>query len=182
MARPSSVRQLPPELRDLIARLRGDKGCTIDQIREKLLELDAPVSRSALGRYVQEIDAAAEEIQRTRAMAEAITARYGEGDESRLARANIEMMHGLLFRLQFNEGGRVEMDAKEAMFLASALKSLTGAAKDDQAVVERLRKTIQAEHVAAIQKIEAEEARRGGGKADPEATLKRVRELYGLYS
>ncbi|KAB2888393.1 MAG: DUF3486 family protein [Desulfobulbaceae bacterium] len=169
MARPSSVKKLPAEVRDQIARLR-EGGCTIDQILAKLAELDAGVSRSALGRYVQEIDAAAEEVRKTRAMAEAITARYGDGDESRLARANMEMMHGLLFRLQFNEGRRVEMDAKEAMFLASALKSLTGAAKDDQAVIERLRKTVAAQAAAMME--EAAAATKGGLTADTIALFK----------
>jgi len=57
MARPSSIERLPAELRELIGHLR-ERGRTIDEILAKLAELDVDVSRSALGRHVQHLDAA----------------------------------------------------------------------------------------------------------------------------
>jgi len=56
MARMSTVDRLPPEVRELIERLRGN-GRTIDEILAKLRDLDAEVSRSALGRHIKLLDA-----------------------------------------------------------------------------------------------------------------------------
>lgn len=57
MARPGTLDRAPIEVRRLIARRRRD-GLTIDQLREELRAAGHPVSRSALGRHVQRLDAA----------------------------------------------------------------------------------------------------------------------------
>jgi DNA-binding transcriptional ArsR family regulator len=57
MAHMSTIRRLPAELREMIARLRQN-GLTIDEIMAKLHELDVGVSRSALGRHIKLLDEA----------------------------------------------------------------------------------------------------------------------------
>ena len=49
MARPSTIDRLPDAIKALIGKLRGS-GRTIDEIRDKLLELEVSIPRSTLGR------------------------------------------------------------------------------------------------------------------------------------
>lgn len=131
----SKVARLPEEARVLVGSLLK-AGRTLDEIMGKLQELALPVddlpSRSGLGRWVKQHSAIVEEMQRQASIGEALVSRYGEAGDSRTARLNIAMAQGLLTRLMFTEEGQIAMlDAKEAMFLASAIKSLTGASRDD---------------------------------------------------
>lgn len=182
MGRQSSIKRLPPEVRELIAELR-EKGRTIDEVLDKLRELDVDVSRSALGRHVKQLDAIGAEIRRSRAVAEALVRRYGEAPESRTARLNIEIMHGFITKLLFNEEGEgVTLEPKEAMQLASAMQKLAQASKQDvdrEALIGReFRDKVErklAEAEAAID--ESPEA------ADPRQVLKRIREdVYGIFT
>jgi hypothetical protein len=131
MRRPTKIERLPADVRDLIARLR-DAGRTIDEIRDKLLELDVEVARSTLGEHVQKIDAIAARVRESRAAAEAIMARLGEGGEDRTARLNIELMHaGVMQLLSGGEEGPITLDPQSAMFLSRALRDLAAAAKQE---------------------------------------------------
>jgi Bacteriophage Mu, Gp27 len=56
MARPSTIDRLPIEFRELVTGLR-DQGKTIEEIGAALARLGAPVSRAALGRHTQKLDA-----------------------------------------------------------------------------------------------------------------------------
>ena len=177
----SSVQRLPPELREMIARLR-EGGRTIDEILMKLQELDAEISRSALGRHVKQLDAIGAELRRSREIAEALVRRYGEAPESRTARLNIELMHGLISKMMVNDEGQVvTLDPKEAMFAATAMQKLAQAAKQDADREKLIRQEF-------VQKLEAklaeaeEEMAEGGGK-DPAEVLRRIREdVYGIFS
>lgn len=131
MARKSSIDRLPPEVQALIGELRRG-GRTIDEILDKLRELAVGVSRSALGRHVKQFDAIVEQLQQSRTIAEAIADRFGDRADDKMARANIEMMHALMMKLMVSEkGDTVELDPQDAMFLATALQRLSGAAKTD---------------------------------------------------
>lgn len=151
MPRPSSIKRLPPEIQERIGQLR-DQGRTLDEILAKLSELDVDVSRSALGRHVKTLDAVGERIRRQRALAEALVAKYGDAPESRIARLNLELIHGILFQLSAGEDGEpVELEPRDAMFLAKALRDLTGAEKTAGDVV-KLQSQIAAE---VARKVEA---------------------------
>lgn len=131
MARPSTIQRLPAEVREMIGSLR-ENGRTIDEILAKLRELELDVSRSALGRHVQQIDAIGKEIRRSREVAEALVKQYGEAPEDRTARLNIQLMHGLVTRLMFTDDGqRIEFEPKEAMQMATALQKIVQASKQD---------------------------------------------------
>ena len=127
MARPSSIDKLPGKIRELIGELRAN-GRTIDEILDKLHELDVDVSRSALGRYTQDIDALHERLRESRAVAETVMGRIEDSSAGQVARINIELMHASLLKLM---SGEVKMDGKEAMFLATALQKLASASKVD---------------------------------------------------
>lgn len=140
MARPSTIQRLPAEVREMIGSLR-ENGRTIDEILAKLRELEVDVSRSALGRHVQQIDAIGKEIRRSREVAEALVKQYGEAPESRTAQLNIELMQGLVTRLMFAEDGElVSFEPKDAMMMATALQKLAQASKQDADRVLLIRK------------------------------------------
>ncbi|MCC7167466.1 MAG: DUF3486 family protein [Rhodospirillales bacterium] len=161
MGRQSTIDRLPDELRDLIGRLR-EKGRTIDEILAKLGEMDADVSRSALGRHVKKLDKLGERLRKNRALAEALVARFGEGTENRQLRLNIELMHSILTDLFYaaeeDEAAEgVSFDPKDAHFLAKALDHLSKAQVKDAEFVNKLRdqasKEAKAEAGRAVDKV-----------------------------
>jgi len=162
MAYPSSIDKLPDEVRALIGRLRGS-GWTIDEILAHLNKLDLvedAISRSALARHTQKIDALTEHLKLSRGMATAVMERLEDQDDDKTARMNMELMQSLLFQLLMGEDGKpVELTPKDAMQLATTLQRLAGAGKSD---VERVRK---------IRELAATEARQHAA-ADAEETAK----------
>lgn len=131
MGHKSTIDRMPAEIRDTIARLR-EKGRTIDEIRDKLGELDVEVARSTLGRHIKRIDAVYERVKESRAAAEAIMSRLGESADNRTARLNIELMHANLSDLLMGEDGEeVTLDPESAMFLGRTLRDLATASKYD---------------------------------------------------
>lgn len=186
MPRPSKVDRLPAEIRELIGELRGD-GRTIDEILAKLRELKVELARSTLGRHVQELDALGEQIRKSRAIAEALVARFGDAPESRTARLNIELMHGqvmkLLAAVDPASGETVSFTPREVQFLSDALHRLSRASKDD---VDREEKTRALVHKEIAEKAKAaaetigDRIKARGGALDPE-TLRTIREeIYGI--
>ena len=127
MVRKSSIDRLPAKIRDLIGSLR-EQGRTIDEIHAKLEELDVDVSRSALGRYTQQIDQLAEVLREGRVVSQAVMDKIEDAGDDRVARMNIELMHTVVTKLLL---GQTDIDAKEAAFLAGALKNLAAAGKAD---------------------------------------------------
>ncbi|MFZ2470195.1 MAG: DUF3486 family protein [Parvibaculum sedimenti] len=157
MGRLSKIDRLPSELKELIGRLR-DQGRSIDDILTKLQELepDLDVSRSGLGRHVQKIDAIGSRLRESRAIAEAVIAKLGENPDNRTARLNIELMHSNLMSLlaaQDDDGEAIQLDAKEAMFLAGAIKDLASAAKTDQDRELKIRQEVAKEAAKIADKV-----------------------------
>lgn len=183
MGRQSSIRRLPPEVREVISELR-DRGRTIDEILGKLHELDVSVSRSALGRHVKQLDAIGAELRRSRMVAEALVKRYGEAPESRTAKLNIELMHGLISKLMFSEDGeQVELDPKEAMQIATAMQKLAQASKQEVDREALLKREFAQKVDRKLAEAEAELTGDAGPAADPREVLRRIREdVYGIFS
>lgn len=151
----SSVKQLPPEIREEIAILR-ERGVTIDAIMAKLQELGAEISRSALGRYVKEIGQVGERIRRSREIAEALVRKLGDAPESRQGRLNIELMHTVVLDLLMPAGGdgkAVTIDAEQAALIARTLRDLAGAQKADADFVLRIRQETAKAAAAAVDRV-----------------------------
>ncbi|MBI1262965.1 MAG: DUF3486 family protein [Rhizobiales bacterium] len=156
MGRPSKIDKLPSELKDVIGRLR-ERGRSIDEIFAKLQELDPDidVSRSGLGRHVQRIDTIGKRLRESRAVAEAVIDRLGASTDNRTARLNIELMHSNLMALlsaEDDDGDAIQLDAKNAMFLAGALKDLASAAKTDQDRELKIRMEVAKEAAKTVEK------------------------------
>jgi hypothetical protein len=168
MPRPSTVKRLPTECRELIGQLR-DEGRTLDEILNKLRELRVDVSRSALGRYTQQLDAVGAELRRSREIATALVREFGAEPESRTARLNIEMMQAVVMKLMVGEDGKVgTFDPEEVMFLSQALHRLAAANKLD---AERTIQ-IQQEVLAKAAKAAEVTAKRAGLSADTVQAIK----------
>ncbi|ATI11057.1 MULTISPECIES: DUF3486 family protein [Acetobacter] len=181
MARPSSIDQLEPEIRDEIGRLRGN-GHTLDEILAALRELDVThISRSALGRHVQSMEKIGAKLRHSRNIAEALVRQLGGEPASRSAQLNIELLHSAVLDLflaaQNAEGGKpdgrgiaaLNGNPEGIMMLAKALDHLTKSAKSDienqKAIEERVERRLKAQaekHVVSEAKkrgISAETAR-----------------------
>lgn len=160
MARKSTIEKLPPAIRKEIGRLREEEGRSIDEILAHLRKLapEADISRSAMGRYTQRIDAMGAVLKDAREGAAALMAQIGERGEGDVQRLNTEMAQALITRFMMREDGKpVELDAKESMFLASAIKSLTAASRDNAAFVEKVEKRAAA-RAAEMAKTAARQA------------------------
>lgn len=178
MGRQSTIKRLPPRVRERIVELR-DNGHSIDDILAHLAGMDAHVSRSALGRHLKQMDAIGREIRRSREIAEALVKQYGDAPQNRTARLNIELLHSLVNRILFNEDGEAaEMDAGAAMQLSRAMKDLTTAARHDIAAELEIRKNFAAKAADAA----ADAASKvGDGRLTP-AQLTMIREqVYGVF-
>lgn len=163
--RPSSITRLPDEVRLKIGALR-DQGRTIDEILEHLEKLDVDVSRSALARHVKKIDAVAEDMRRNRAIAEGIGRTLGDDQTGRVARMNIELLHGMLMKLMTGadeDGGPVTLEAKEAMMLAIAIEKASKASKSELDI--QIKEAVETERRTATQdaaKAAEKSARKAG--------------------
>ncbi|MEZ5648639.1 MAG: phage protein Gp27 family protein [Alphaproteobacteria bacterium] len=182
--RTSSVKRQPPEILELIGKLRA-AGKTIDEILAKLqeLELEQPVSRTALGRHIKEIDGIREHIGKSRTIAQALIEKLGDGPDMRTARLNIELLHSMILKLLVTEEGQVlEIDGKAAFFLAKTLKDLAAASKSDADREKVIRDAIQKEAKKKIDQLGAAmgKAEAAGKPLSRKDILKKLHEAYGI--
>ncbi|MHC1700297.1 MAG: phage protein Gp27 family protein [Humidesulfovibrio sp.] len=185
MPRKSSIRSLPPEIREQIGALLERH--TLTEIIEHLQQLDVKVSRSALGRYKQHLDRVGEKLRRSREVAEALIQKLGNAPESKALRLNVELMHGLLMDLALSandegEAGEGEekakgvvLDAQDAMWLAKALDHLSRASKSDADLIAKLREQARKE-VEAEMTSRLDDAARAQGM--PEDQVRFWREKF----
>jgi hypothetical protein len=188
MTRLSTIDQLPDDVRELIGALRR-QGRTIDQILAKLRELEVDVSRSALGRHVKEIDEVAEVLRYSRGLGDAIVERFGDNPDARTARLNVELMHAIMNRVimaQQSEGS-VQLEPREAMFLATALEKLGKASLADATAIAKEKEEREKDRKRAVDAAKAAAAEivdQAGKKFDlsPEALQHIREEIYSLKS
>lgn len=131
MGKRSSIRQLPTELRAELDALLADGRFTIRDITDKLRELGADVSKSAVHRYSQDFERVAKDIRLAREMAIAIGRELEavpDGDSGRLV---IESLQALLLRARMQLADGDELDVQELSFLARAAKDLASALKSN---------------------------------------------------
>lgn len=153
MPQRSSLIRLPPEIKEVIAVLR-EQGRTLDEIREKLLELNTDVPRSTLGRYVQNIEKVSERVQKWQHISAALIKRFGTVDDDKTVWLIYEMIYAriadMLVALE-------EFDPKAAMMASKALDHLSRAKHYTTQTIEKARKAgiddaVKAMHKAGKQK------------------------------
>ena len=183
MGRVSSVKRLPPELRECIGKLRG-QGKTLDEILEHLRRLDSDlsISRSALGRYTKQYAVIAAEMEKANMMAEALVREQRDQPAGTTARLNMQLMHTAVYRLLSrsvggdDEGGEpVTFSPQEAMQLWKALEHASRAAKTDAEYTAKIREEIRREEAAKLEKAAARVGAESTGESlSLEAARKRI--------
>jgi len=147
VARPSSIARLPHELVDLCHRLIRD-GKTIPQITDKLNELDADVSQSAVGRYVKSAREQMARYQSAQAIAGQWVTQIGENPTGDVGSLLAEMLKTIAFTTLAGMGDEESADGKKTkppkpmdiMLLAKAIRDLEATSK---ANIERREKIEQ---------------------------------------
>ncbi len=144
---PSTISRLPQEVRAEIGRLR-EAGHTLDEILQPLCALHGvDVSRSALGRYTKKQQALREAVTRSHIMSEAISRNFADGKTSRVAQANVDLLHSMLMKFMVivegedSDDNENKLDAKDLMMLATAVDKLAKASKTD--FEQRLKEAIE---------------------------------------
>lgn len=138
--RPSSIDRLDAEVRELIAKLRVDKGWTIDEILEQLQKLgQGHISRSALGRHVRTLEDVSADLRETQVYAEALAREHGDGNQSQLLDVNMQLLQANMFRLMLasKDGEGIQLGPKDAKDFADALRSIALTRKTDLDVIEK---------------------------------------------
>ncbi|MCA3288220.1 MAG: DUF3486 family protein [Roseomonas sp.] len=181
MARPSTIARLPSEIREAIGRLR-DQGRTLDEILTHLQGMEVTVSRSALGRHVQQMDKVGERLRRSRAISEALVRQLGDAPESQTARLNIEMMHSFLFDFLASaeegaeEGSEAALahvrDPKSVALMAEAVQRLTTASRQNVEFVARVEDRAAQKAKAGAARAAEAVAREKGLSADTVRAIK----------
>lgn len=140
---PSTIDRLEPEMRELIAHLRIDKGWSIDQIKERLAKVEqVEVSRSALGRHVRDLADVAAQMRDTQIYAEALAKEVGDADEGKMLSLNAQMLQANMFRLMLAEqdGEGVQLAPKDAKAISEVLRNLALTRRTEIDVIERAEK------------------------------------------
>ena len=183
MARPSSIARLPKELADVCHRLIRE-GKTIHEITDKLNELEADVSKSAVGRYVK---SAREQMQRYREAQEVAgrwVAELGENSKGDVATLCQQMLTGIAFttldqvaqqQLEVGDGDGKPAKPLKAMDLMLFAKALESIESGSTRALERREKIER----AALQRqaAAAEEVARERGLSDDQWEAIRARFL-----
>lgn len=176
MARKSSIQQLDPRLRDAVDELIREGRYTLDDIVAHLAKLnggEAPVSRSALGRYAQRAEEQMRRYREAREVAKVWVDKFENEPDGDVARLLPEMLRSVAFQTLGSLGDREESaEAQEVMFLAKAMKDLASA---DVLTTQRILKI--REETAKKAAVEAVKTAKAQGLSDEAAELIRQKIL-----
>lgn len=176
MARKSTIQQLDPRLREAIDGLLREGRHTLDDIIAKLAELnagEAPVSRSALGRYAQRAEEQMKRYREAQEVAKVWVDKLESEPNGDVARLIPEMLRSVAFQTLGSLGDREDSaDAQEVMFLAKAVKDLASA---DKLTTERI--LVIRQEVAKRAAVEAVKQAKASGLSDDAAEIIRQKIL-----
>ncbi|MXV35826.1 MULTISPECIES: phage protein Gp27 family protein [unclassified Saccharibacter] len=136
MARRSKISRLPPELKRRIGEL-WDAGATLDQVMEALRGVD--VSRSSLGRHIQQRDKMVERLRRSRAVADSVVQNLGDKSPGETQAVVIESLFSIIFDMFGGDNAEdaatsLQNNPKSMSMLAGAIRSLAQARQLDVTV------------------------------------------------
>jgi len=177
MARKSSIRRLPPQLRKELDRLLADGRYTLDQVTAHLQTLGAAVSRSAVGRYSQEFEEVARQLRESRELVAVFARELGPLPDNDLGRFLPEMLHKLIYDVIRPRAGGAggELEPKELMQLARAIKDSVGSSKISAELALKLKAEAKREAQAEVKAQLSGAA--AGGRLDPAVAQEALRVL-----
>jgi len=161
VARKSSITQLDPRLREAVDGLIRDGRATLDDILLHLAQLnggEAPVSRSALGRYAQRATEQMARYREAQEVAKVWVDKFESEPNGDVARLLPEMLRSVAFQTLGSMSERSEAaDAEEVMLLAKAMKDLASADKLTSERILRIRQeTLKLAAVEAASEAKAQ--------------------------
>ncbi len=170
MGRASTVAKLDPAVQAEVASLIR-AGRSIDEIVAALRELGAQASRSAVGRYVKSARDSMEKYRQAQEVAKVWVDKLEAEPQGDVARLLPEMLRTVAFQTLSTMGeGEDAAGPQELMFLARALKDLSGATKANVEVALLLKR--MREQAAAAATDVAKTAKKAGLS---EATIDMIR-------
>lgn len=158
MAPRSKISRMPPEVKRKIGEL-WDAGATLDQILQALGSVD--VSRSALGRHIQQRERLVERLRRSREIADSVVQNLGDKNPGKTQAILIESLHSIIFDMFSGENAddaitSLQASPKGMSMLADAIHSLARAQRLDVDVradlEKRAREKAEQEATAAVTK------------------------------
>lgn len=137
MGRPSSIRRLPPDLKEALDAWLRDKRLTQAEARERLNEYLSerdlpPVSRSAVNRYAVSMDKVGERMRQSREMADAWIARLGADTSGRVGELVISMMTTLVYE--------INLKLQDAVITPESLPGLSRQLRELSLTAQRLQR------------------------------------------
>jgi hypothetical protein len=164
----SSVSRLDPRLKDAVDRLIREGRHSLDDILAHLAALndgEAPVSRSALGRYRQSAEEQMRRFREAQEVAKVWADRFGDEPEGDVGQLLKQMLRSVAFQTLGSMSEREESaEAMEVMLLAKAMKDLAGA---DKLAADRI--LMIRREVAKQAATEAVKEAKAGGLSDEAA-------------
>lgn len=177
---PSTIDRLDPEIRELIAQLRIDKGFTIDEIRAALVKVvgeERVPSRSALGRHVRGLAEVSADLRETQIYAEALAREAGGKSGNQLLDMNAQLLQANMFKLMLaeREGEGILLTPKEAKEFSEALRNVALMRKTEQDVIARAeQRAAEKERLASADKATSAARAKGLSKDTVDAIRKAV--------
>lgn len=180
----STVRTLPPQIKEEVDRLLKDGRHTLDQITLHLRRMDVGVSRSALGRYAQNYAEEMAALREVQEVSRAFAQELGDvnNDASRYLVQMVQAVATRIVRPQL-KGEGPSMDSQDLMFLARAIKDLVGSTKISADLEMKIRedaKRQERERLAA--ELEKMEKRQGGSLGLTPEARSEIHKLLGYKS
>lgn len=125
MARLSSIKTLPEEIRADLDKRLAEGRFTLDSLVEFLEESGHTISRSALGRYSKQFDQVASKLRESREVAAAFARELGTVPNDEMGQMLTELVHTLTFKVSLAKTEDEDIEALDVMRLARALKDLS---------------------------------------------------------
>lgn len=136
MPRPSSIKTLPPELRQEFDRFLADRpDLTIDDLTAWLNErlcsegVTVSVSRSAVGRYRQSYEEAVQHMRETREMAAGFARELPDFKNDKVGELLLEALHTLLLKAATAQTEADQVKPMDVMLLCKSIKDLFASSK-----------------------------------------------------
>ena len=169
MGRKSSIRKLPPKLRDELDAMVRDGRLTIDAITEFVRSAGAPVSRSAVGRYVKNYEEQIADYRKTQELAKVLVGELSDNPQGDVGRLASELLKLQVLRgLESLRAEGKELPPEQTMLLSAALRNAGSFDKSNADLVLRLKKELATQAADAATKV----GRKSGLSADSVAEIR----------